>query len=490
MTQDDNSGNETNVVGPPSFHIGIANGGITGTDYKHIATLITGTNDKEEFAADLALSLDLDAVTLQSFTTFSDVNNTLTFDGDGSSLASVDAIIFEDAKTITQELQVSSDGAGPLEWIVGGYYYHEDTDYVITIFGSKINQGLQNVTTESLAAFGQLKYSFSDNLSITAGGRYTHDSKDVTLLTSNALGTNTVPGIAARTPLRDSLSWKKFTPTVTVEYNAGDTLAYAKFSRGFKAGGVVYPYAANTEVDPEVLDMYEIGLKSSLADRTVRLALSAYYYDYTDLQVTRAAAGTLPPTIVTQNASNAELYGLDADLSWDVTPEFTLTASASLQHSEYKGYDNATAKVYRRALDPAAAAGMIDVLFPGANGHRLLRAPKFSAFISANYEIPVGDAKMPLTLSYAYKGSYDFDFVYDPPGTVVTGTTDILRQKAYSLVNARLAYVPANERWQIAIWGNNIFNEDYFDDVVGAGVGLRASYGAPRTYGIEARVKF
>lgn len=489
-TQDDNSGNETNVVGPLDWHVGIANGGITGVDSRHVATMVDGTNDKEELAADLGLKFDLGAITLQSFTTYSDTDNTLTFDGDGSSFPAVDAIIFEDAKVFSQELQLSSNSSGPLEWILGGYYYHEDTDYVITIFGAGINQGLQNVRTESWAAFGQLKYDITDNFSITAGGRYTHDNKKVDLRTSDKLGTSTAPAIAARTPLSNDLSWKKFTPTVTLEYKADDTLVYAKFARGYKSGGVVYPYAVGTEVDPEVLDMYEVGLKSAFADRKARLTLSGYYYDYKDLQVTRAAAGVLPPVVVTQNASNAELYGIDADLTWNVTPAFTLTGSFSWQHSEYKGYDDATAKIYQRVLNPAAAAGMIDVLFPNANGHQLLRAPEFSAFVSATYGIPVGDGTMPLTVSFAHKGSYDFDFVYDPPGALESGTTSVLHQKSYNLVNARLAYVPAGERWEVAIWGNNLFKEDYFDDVVGAGVGLRASYGAPRTYGIEARFNF
>lgn len=491
-SQDDNSGNETNAVGPLNFHTGIANGGITGTDRKHVATKVDGTNDKEELAAELNMKLDIGGATLQSITTYADLDNTLTFDGDGTSFAAVDAVIFEKSKTFSQELQLSSDTSGPLEWIVGGYYYHEDTDQTTMIFASNINQGLQTVKTESWAAFGQLKYNLTDNFSLTAGGRFTHDSKKVGLVDSNALGTVTAAGIQARTPLEDDLSWKKFTPTITAEYKVDDTLLYAKFARGYKSGGVNYPHTlgAANEIQPEVLDMYELGLKTAFADRAVKLTLSGYYYDYSDLQVTRAAAGVNPPVVITQNASNAELYGIDADVTWNVSPEFTLIGSLAWQHSEYKGYDDATAKVYRRALNPAAGPGMIDVLFPNANGHQLLRAPKFSAFASANYDIPLGSGKMPLTVSYSYKGSYDFDFIYDPAGTVVTGATSVLHQKAYSLVNARLAYVPESERWSVALWGNNLFQEKYFDDVVGAGVGLRASYGMPRTYGIEVQVNF
>lgn len=385
-SSDDNSGNVTNAVGPLNFHTGIANGGITGTDRKHVATKVDGTNDKQELSTELDMKLDLGGITLQSITTYADLDNTLTFDGDGTSFAAVDAIIDEGSKAFSQELQLSSDGSGALEWIVGGYYYHEDTDQTTMIFASNVNQGLQNVKTESWAVFGQLKYHLTDNFSLTAGGRYTHDSKDVSLLASTARGTATTAGILARVPLNEDLSWKKFTPTVTAEYKIDDTLVYAKFARGYKSGGVNYPHTLGQVLKPEVLDMYELGLKTAFADRSVKLTLSGYYYDYSDLQVTRAAAGTNPPVVIIQNASNAELYGLDADVTWSVTPEFTLTGSLAWQHSEYKGYDDATAKVYRRALNPAAGPGMIDVVFPNANGHQLLRAPKFSAFASANYD--------------------------------------------------------------------------------------------------------
>jgi len=489
-SQADNSGNETNVAGPLDWHVGIANGGITGLDRKHTATLLDAPNKKKEFAGDLALNFDLGAATISSFTTYSDLDSTVIFDGDGSSFGAVDAIIFEPSKSYSQELRLASDRSGALEWIVGAFYFHEDTDQTTTIFTANINQALQNVKTESWAIFGQLKYQLARNFSISAGIRYTHDDKEIGLFTSNALGTTTAPGIAARTPLNDNLSWSKITPTVTLEYKADDSLLYTKFARGYKSGGVNYPHALGTHLAPEVLDMYEIGLKSAFARDRVRLTLSGYYYDYSDLQVTRAAAGTNPPTVITQNASNAQLYGLDADVTWAVTPAFTLTGALSWQHSEYKGYGDATAKIYRRVLDPLAPPGMTDVIFPGANGHQLLRAPTFSAFASVNYDISIGDATMPLTISFAHKGSYDFDFVYDPPGARVSGTTNAFHQKSYNLVNARLAYVPANDHWSIAVWGNNLLQEDYLDDVVGSGAGLRASYGAPRQYGVELRFNF
>lgn len=484
--QQDNAGNDTVALGPPQFTSGLANGGITGTDQKHVATALTGFNKKEEFAGELNLGFDLGGVQLQSISTYSRLDNRLTFDGDGTSARLVDATVFENTRTFSQELQLSSQGSNTIDWIVGAYYFHDDTDFDTTIdVGTRIvSNGLQKVQTKSYAAFGQATWHISPALSVIVGGRYSHDRKDVQSLASPNRGAVTLPA----TPYEDSRSWSKFTPSATLQYDFGSTLVYAKFARGYKSGGFNYPVQNQPVLAPEVLDMYEVGLKGNFFDRAVRATLSGYYYDYSDLQVTRAAASGVGVIVTTENAANAVLYGLDADVSWSVTRAFTLTGAISWQHSEYQDY-LASAKVYRGVLPGGTARGMVDVGFD-ANGHRLLRAPEFSAYAAANYDISIGDGVIPINLSYAYKGSYDFDFVYDPPNATQTGTTNALRQKAYSIVNGRIGYHPVSDKWSVSAWVNNLFDERYFDDVVAAGVGIRGSYGAPRTYGVEVQFNF
>lgn len=485
-SQQDNAGNDTVALGPQQFTSGLASGGITGTDQKHVATALNGFNKKEEFAGELNLGFDLGGVQLQSISTYSKLDNRLTFDGDGTSSRLVDATVFEDTKTFSQELQLSSQGSNTFDWILGAYYFHDDTafDTVIDVGPRIVSNGLQKVRTKSYAVFGQVTWHLSQALSFIAGGRYSHDKKEVQSLASPNRGAVTIPA----TPYEDSQSWAKFTPSATLQYDFGQTLLYAKFARGYKSGGFNYPVQNQPILSPEVLDMYEVGLKGSFFDRAVRTTLSAYYYDYSDLQVTRAAASGVGVIVTTENAANAELYGLDADVTWTVTPAFTLTGAISWQHSQYKDY-LASAKVYRGVLPGGTARGMVDVGFD-ADGHRLLRAPKFSAYAAANYDIAVGNGVIPVNLSYAYKGSYDFDFIYDPANVTQTGTTSALRQKAYSIVNGRIGYHPVSDAWSISGWVNNLFKEKYFDDVVAAGVGIRGSYGAPRTYGVEFQFNF
>jgi len=478
-TQDDNSGNDTISVGVLPLNTGIAVGGTTGGSLNRVATALTGSNRKREFSGEWDNSLDLGGATLRSTTTYADLDNILTFDGDGTSARLVDATVFERSKTFSQEVQAASATGGRFQWILGAFYFNDKTDFdtVVDIGTQNVSQGQQNVTTKSFAFFGQATYQLTDALDIVIGGRYSKDIKTVDLLASQHNNAATVPP----TPYHDRESWAKFTPSATLQYTVGDNLMYAKFARGFKSGGYSYPAYGQVPLRPETLDMYELGLKSQLFNRAVRLTLSGYYYKYRDLQVSRAAGTGIGIIVVNENAGSAKLYGIDADATWNITPQLSLTGSVAWQHSEYGAY-LASAKAYRGVLAGDTTPGMVDVGFD-AKGHDLLRAPAISAFASINYEPEFSGGSIPISITYAYKGAFDFDFVLDP-------STAALRQKAYSLLNARIGFSSPSKDWTISLWGKNLSNSRYFDDVVAAGVGIRGSYGAPRTYGVEANFKF
>jgi iron complex outermembrane receptor protein len=494
----DNSGNDDNQIGRLDLSTGIRLGGITGVGRSQVASAQTNPIIKRESATELDLNFHLGIADLSSISTYADYNGSLGFDGDGTSSRVVDAVVYDLARTFTQEVRLTSTRHGPLEWLVGAYYYHDNTNYDTVIDRTTAapasplaSQGLQTVLTKSWAVFGQLKWHIGDNFTLTAGGRFTHDEKSAQVLASSR-----APVTLAFQPYSTGANFSKFTPAVTAEYQFGSMLAYATFARGYKSGGVNYPASRIPPstvvppiVRPEVLDMYEGGLKNYFFGRSLRTTLSAYYYNYSDLQVSRAAAAGLNPLVTTENAANARLYGVDFDVNWNAGGGLTFTGAVSWQHSEYLGY-TANAKVYRGLL-PATLnqAGMVDVGFD-ASGQRLLRAPAFSAFAAVNYEIPVAGGHVPVNVSYAYKGSFLFDFIYDPPGITATGTTSVLRQRAYSLVNGRIGYHPISDRWSVSAWVNNLFSVRYFDDVVAAGTGLRASYAAPRTFGVEVQFKF
>ena len=474
--RDDNLGNDITDVSPAALSSGLLLGGIRGTADNEVATARTDTIKGEEFSGSLRFDVALDGIDLVSITTFTDLDNTFVTDGDGTSNL-FDVVGGDDTvNNVSQEIQILSNNDSNLQWIVGAYYFSEESDLdlisEIPVFGfpAPFSQGFQTVESDSWAIFGQATWNISDRWSLTAGGRYSDDEKEVLLVDSPDA---TINFIAAPTPFTQKDSWTEFTPKATLKYNIDDVMFYVTYARGYKSGGFNYPAAGGQPLDPEILDMFELGMKGEFFDNRLRLNLAAFYYDYADLQVTRAAAG-VGATATTENAAEAEIYGFDMEFTWLATNELTITGGFNYLDSEYTDFD-AAAKSF--AGGPFTTNVGID-----ASGESLLRAPDFSLFASMAYEFSWGDARMPLVVTYSHKDSYLFDFVIEPEMAP-------LRQDDYGLLTARLSYI-LDEHWEVSVWGNNLTDEDYFDDVVANASGLRASRGAPRTYGVEVRYNF
>lgn len=486
----DNAGMESVDLPPLQFNVG-ALAGITGRSPGEMATAVHGSSRKTEKAAELDLKGNVGFATLQSMTTYTDFKANIVFDADGSSARLADGNGPERSKDFSQEVQLLSKTGGRIEWILGAYYYHENTSFnqVVDIGPRIINQGLQRDIVSSIAGYGQIKWRITNRLALSGGVRYTHDDKAISLIPTNEFcSACATPGPSIPTfpsAYAAKASWSKATPSAILEYTIPNILLYTKYARGYKSGGFNYP-AINAAgpapvLYPETLDMYEVGLKGSLLDHRLRFTLSGYYYDYKDLQVTRAAAKGTGVAVSTINAADAKLYGLDADMTWQVARPFVLTAALSLEHSKYVRFQ-ADGKQFKAVVTGTNISGMVDVPYT-ADGQQLLRAPNFSGFVSGTYTFNLGRGRVPLTLSYSYKGPYNFDFVLDP-------TTRVLHQKGYSLLNARLGYEPPNGRWSVSVWANNITKTKYFVDVVPNGNGIRGAYGNPRTFGLEGEIHF
>ena len=113
----------------------------------------------------------------------------------------------------------------------------------------------------------------------------------------------------------------------------------------------------------------------------------------------------------------------------------------------------------------------------------MIRAPDFSFYLSGEYVFRLSNASLPIFLSYSYKGEYDFDFVAGPREALLT-------QDDYGLLNGRATYKPDHGKWAIALFAHNMTDEDYYDDNVANGAGIRVNRGAPRTYGVELSYNF
>jgi iron complex outermembrane receptor protein len=418
----------------------------------------------------------------------------------------------------SQELRFVSDDAGPLSmggrlhWSAGLYWFHEEgwRDQQIFLFGCTPNSQpcdpntpddpddgligpgspdyqnstasfLQRINTDSFAAFSEVKFDLTDTLSATAGLRYTNETKKFGLVASSVAA---VPGgdpFSLFQPEGDfqtvrKKTWTSFTPKFVLAWEpTPDIHAYASYARGFKSGGFngQASVIADTEpFEPEIADNFELGLKTDLLDRRLRINLAAFYIKFDDLQVTGVSeAGT----IITNNAADARIKGVEIETVIQPFDGFTLNGSLSLLDAKFRDY---AIEVFDPTIQGGPPFFILDL-----NGERLPNIPKYSASIGANYQYKMGDgSKIYLGADAAFKGN-----------TLTNELT--LRANSHTVVNARVGWSSANGHWDISGWVRNLTNETYY---VGGGaipdfnktttrVGLVSD---PRSAGVTLKLSF
>jgi iron complex outermembrane receptor protein len=476
------AGRDLVAAGVPEANRGAAlYGGITSRDRAHFATALANDNDLHEASATLRFDAGLGALALVSITTYTQGNYVQSIDVDTSSAVLLDLYATETSRTLTQEVHLLSTGKRRVEWLAGVFYYREDGSNIYVFpdsllarplypQGTDVTNGLQHVDTEAYALFAQGAHAFNDRWSLTLGGRFSRENKTATLDAVAGAFTN------APAPYADARSWDELTPHASIEYRGAFGLAYLSYSRGFKSGGYNYPASLNPVLDPEVLDGYELGVKARLANGRLSINSAVFYSALENLQVTRGGPGAY---LATENAADARVRGVEIDYSLAVTADLALNGGAAWLDSEYTSYTAAAlVPLYSSPYGSAPLAGGLDV-----RGRPLLRSPKQAWYVELRYRRRLaGGGSVPVSVNYAYKGDYYFDFSAVPE-------TEWLKQRAYGVLNARAAYVARAERWQVGVFVTNLTNEVYYEDAVLTSVSSRVSYADPRQYGVDFRLK-
>lgn len=396
----------------------------------------------------------------------------------------------------SQELQLLSDTGGSFQWIIGAYYLNNRTGQEDLRFlrGNSIDRGITRrgiLHTDSFAGFGQASYEIVPDLNVTAGVRYTYDKLSTSQFYFGTT-TSTVPappavnvnGVRSNIVPEQRASYDNLTYRLSLDYHfTPDIMAFASFNTGYKSGTfnvaalctiniVGNCPAANIAppVAPEKLTAYEAGFKSELFDRMVRFNASAFYYDYRNLQVI-TLVGT-PIVSLLQNAAEARVKGIDAELDFAPTSNFSVNLAIEVLDAKYRDFPNAA------AFAPRAAAPFGNAAFVLANarGNQLSRAPKFSASAGATWTIPVGEGNLTLNGTYTYNSGFFWE------------VTNRVKQDSYSLANFEATYEP-DDRWSIKLWGRNIGNTKYYTFVDASPYGERGAAGAPGTYGVTLGYK-
>ncbi len=418
----------------------------------------------------------------------SSVDNRVDVDG---GTKRVDEINFlTDAEQLTQEFQLAYDN-GPLNAIAGLYYFQEDlnADSNADLLGElTFAQGALPLITRATrkntayAIFGQATYALLPTLRLTLGGRYTIDKVRATHRT------DLIPGffdanIPDGTPvplipfaaLRDT--YKSFSWRVAADFDVtDDILAYASVDRGFKAGGfnlgIMTSIDERTQVDPEYLTSYEVGLKTTLFDRRLRLNLSAFYYDYSDLQVlsVNRQAGSAVPTLGLDNAADATIKGIEVEATAAPADWLDMGLNLGILDAKYKNYLSG-------AIDPVTGDPR------DFSGNRMPGAPKFSLSTFAQVTVPVGRFETRWRAEYNYTGKKYYN----------NAQSELISSgEGYGLINLRVAFADPDQGWELAAWARNVTGKAYIVDATDtSGFGfVPRYYGERATYGAEFSFKF
>ena len=409
---------------------------------------------------------------------YRDWDSDFLFNTDGTEIEITRTTLSYASEQLSAELRLSGE-SGWGRWLVGAYWFDEDKYGALGLVRSGFTPPTVLVprsfifradgTGEATALFGQVDFKLADTWTLSAGLRYSDEKKGDFLRQSTLLPDNELLGLFTPNPIPDATpastrrvtrSWDAWTPRVGLEFRpSDDRLFYLTYSEGFKSGGFNDLSVVNPPFDPELVDSIEVGAKTEWLGGRLRANASAFYYDYTDLQVSVFASVGSITTTFTTNAAEATVQGLELDLAAKVTDSLDIAASLAILDATYDRfvtpYGSCTAA--NVALD-ARCTGRVGLpRLIDAAGNRLTNAPEFKGSISATYRFDLsGGGSISLLGAAHHQGRVYF----------VPANTTVMSQSSYTLVDARIGYENESGDLAIGAFVKNLADEDYFHNIV------------------------
>jgi outer membrane receptor protein involved in Fe transport len=491
-------------------------------------------SSRQFYQAALRADVDLPAdLTFTSLTSYDYYTQRLVVDSDGSALQLND-LAYDDGRlsSFNQEIRVQNSGQSTFRWIGGANYEHSLTtenqdlvyrdDSVVQASNLFIDTSgeADSQTFKNYALFANGEYSITPKLVLKGGVRYTktkdennncgyapdHTVADLFNLLGGLLGKvpftpivpssgpsynncytlngNNVPGFPYQATLEQSnVSWRG---GVDFQLN-DDTLLYANVSRGFKAGSfpslAAATYVQLAPVTQEELTSYEAGVKAEFLDRTVRLAAAAFYYDYKNKQVRGKEGDPVFGILdIEVNVPKSRVIGFEEELTIKPTQGLTLNLNATYLRSriqEYTGF-NVVGQTQSFSGDP------------------LPFTPKWNYGLNADYRFKGPNDSTPF-VGVSVDGHSSADAALGGSRVVVPtgpntrnipGLTNPFVLTSYTTLDARLGYEGADGKWKVTLWGKNLTNKYYWNNVVIANDAIFRLAGMPATYGVTFSERF
>ena len=487
-----------------------------------------GFEEIETRGAYLKFDYDLSWATFSAMTAWDNLTYKNANDNDGSDTLGLNTYHQDDRDTFQHELRLVSPDDRDFRWIAGAYMLDESADSYTGLRGARgaFRNGVQipNIqldnTKENLGLYFQGEYDLGDSLTLTTGvrwsdeeiiGHYLPSSPSVAGdPTSNLYFREDVDALVrAQNPgtadfdangyqiarqVTQTLGNDDVGYTLKLDWTMGDgSLIYLSTSKGFKGSALdIRPVYAlvpvanvisgleETRLNPESLDVWEIGYKGSFFDNRVQVDAAAFSYVYEDLQQFVTGRG-IP---ILDNAPESQITGIDANMKYAADSGFYLQAGISMLDAE---------------VTDAVGSTFVE-------GATLANSPELSYNILATQEFEVGNGNLLTVMgNIAHTGE-------QVRVTATTGNIDVVDQltsEAYTLVNANLSYrFGDDQQYRVSVSGNNLTGEKFCGAIlindgntilgnsVDAGSSIhmnilcRVTNASTRTYGLSFGVDF
>jgi iron complex outermembrane recepter protein len=377
---------------------------------------------------------------------------------------------------LSQEFQLNYAG-NALTGVLGFFYF--DGEAGGTVFNNFINAsfGTTNGTvfTRSNAFYGEGSYAISEQLSITAGLRYTRENKKADVLNQAFRNPDFTSVLATPADFTDDEDFNNLSPKLSVDYTfSDDTLLYGLVSKGYKSGGfniranvAAVPRSARP-FDDESVTSFEVGTKTAFADNRLFLNAAIFHNTYKDVQLSVFTAfdsngdGTNDAFFGDfTNAGKGTIRGAELELAAQPTPAWNINGQVGYLNARYDEFFDRGVNIAER--------------------QRFTNAPRLSASLSTQYTWPAFGGELSARVASSYQSK-----VYP-----TTDLSEAIAQSGYSLLNAGLIW-RNNEHWTVSLQGSNLTDKEYRTTGYNIGVFgiLTGFYGAPRQVSLMAKYDF
>lgn len=463
-----------------------------GLDYSMAspAALGNGTElETSEFL--LTLTYDIDDKTLTSVTSYSEYDNA---NGIAVGQTPPPPLFLgigqqETFEQFSQEIRIASDSSGPINFMAGLYYQRDSLTYSpefnfqflgflagvfpelapLAPFGYDVEY---DQDTEVMSTFAAVDWDVTEELALSFGLRYTDVSKDIVNVNrhasfeTNSLGGATpfpddvvlspgasgvLNGLAVAGSTQASRSDSEVLYSLGASYQLNeDMMLYAKYSKGFKAGGFDFTdrtlSAEENAYEPELAYAFEGGFKSTFADGAATLNIAAFYTDYEDLQETSWITledGSFRSAVA--NAAEMTTQGIEVEAGWAVTEQLRTSLSVAYVDAQYNSFPNATCTTAQQIATPEGETCTQDL----TDTPRPFNA-ELSGNLSFDYELPLSEYLLLTShLSLYYADGYSVSGSREPG----------LFQESYTKVSARISIGDVEDTWDISLTGKNLTDE-------------------------------